>query len=403
MRTNLVGLTGLSALVTALTAACATEDGVDTDTGPAETVEQDATKAAKPCTPGQVFVQGASIKGKTTWDKCEVVLLESATVPKGSTLTIRPGVTVKGNFIVDPTNQGSGFGVVTLNIEGVLKVAGTKEKPVTFTSLKEDRGWGGIVIKSKGNSMKNVVIENAYIGVDILNGGGIHVTDAVIESRELGNDGSWAGIHAQQDVEATFERTLVKGFYDGLYLENAEKFVMEDSVIRNNYVGVQIDGANQDTSCKAAPAPPPSRWLDPVITHTDIVENSRQGVVISGSDVFIQISKSNLVNNGEEALVIEGAALAPKSFFRENNVYNNNVDQKGAEVRTVHHDGTIDISQNYWKEISDPELSANWARQCNGQITFTGFSPTLIRDAGPRAQASLPAAVKNGCFKHAAK
>ena len=95
-------------------------------------------------------------------------------------------------------------------------------------------------------------------------------------------------------------------------------------------------------------------------------------------------------------------ALAPESFFRENNVYGNNGDA-GQEVNTVHREGTIDISENYWKEISDPELSANWNRPCNGAIIFTGFAPTLIRDAGPRNQDTLAPGVKDGCFKHAAE
>ncbi|HVH43831.1 MAG TPA: right-handed parallel beta-helix repeat-containing protein [Labilithrix sp.] len=350
----------------------------------------------KPCTPGQLFVQGAKIEGETTWDKCEVVILESATVPAGSTLTIKPGVTVKGNYI-DAQSPNSGFGTVSLNVEGLLQVVGTKEAPVAFTSFKPDRGWSGIVIKSKGNSMRNVVIEKANIGVDIPNGGNVVVTDSLIEGVTMQGTQSAAGIRAQQDVEATFTRALVKGFQRGLHLANAQKMLVEDSVIRNNGVGVQIDGANPQWSCGSAPQPP--RWHDPVISHSDIVENSAQGVLVNGSDVLVQISKSNLVNNKQEALLIQGAALAPESFFRENNVYDNR-NAEGREVRTLHRQGAIDISRNYWKEISDPELSANWARDCNGQITFTGFAPTLIRDAGPREQDSLAPGVKEGCFKH---
>ena len=353
----------------------------------------------KPCTPGQLFVQGAKIEGNTTWDKCEVVVLESATVPEGSTLTIQPGVTVKGNYI-DPQNPNSGFGTVSLKIEGLLQAAGTKDAPIAFTSFKQDRGWGGLVIKSKGNSMKNVVIEKANVAVDIPNGGNVVVTDSLIEGVTMQNQRSAAGIRAQQDVEATFTRALVKGFELGLHLANAQKMVIEDSVIRNNQIGVEIDGANPQSSCGSAPQPP--RWHDPIITHSDIVENEAQGVFINGSDVLVQISKSNLVNNKQQALLIYGAALAPESFFRENNVYGNNNDA-GQEVMTMHRQGAIDISQNYWKEISDPELSANWTRPCNGQVTFTGFAPTIIRDAGPREQDSLAPGVKEGCFKHAAE
>lgn len=352
----------------------------------------------KPCTPGQLYVQGAKIEGNTTWDQCEVIVLESATIVEGATLTVRPGVTVKGNYI-DADTPTSGFGTVTITVEGLLQVAGTPQAPVVFTSLKADRGWRGLVIKSKGNSMKNVVIENARYGVDIPSGGNITVTDSLIQGASMQGNRSDAGIRAQQDVEATFTRALVKGFVSGLHLANAQKMVIEDSVIRENRIGVQVDGANARTSCRSAPAP--ARWHDPVIVHTDIVENEAQGVFINGSDVLVQISKSNLVNNKGHALLINGAALADESFFRENNVYDNN--SGTSEVRTLHDSGTLDISQNYWKEISDPELSANWERQCNGAITFTGFAPSVIRDAGPRNQDTLVPGVREGCFKHTAQ
>ena len=350
------------------------------------------------CSPGQLFVQGAKIEGDVTWDKCEVVLLESATVTAGSTLTIQPGVQIKGNYI-DQQNPASGFGTVSLNVEGRLQGAGTAQNPIVFTSFKQDRGWGGIVVKSAGNTLKNVVIEKANIGVDIPNGGNIVVTDSLIQGVTMQNQRSTAGIRAQQDVDATFTRALVKGFQRGLHLANAQKMTIEDSVIRENQIGVQVDGQNAVSGCSNVS--PPQRWHDPIITHSDIVQNEAQGVFINGSDVLVQISKSNLVKNGQQGLLIYGAALNPQSFFRENNVYDN---ANGAqEVMSVHRSGTLDISQNYWKEISDPELSANWQIACGGTITFTGFAPTVIADAGPRNQDSLAPGVKEGCFKHAAQ
>lgn len=347
--------------------------------------------------PGQLFVQGAKIEGNVTWDKCEVVLLESTTVTAGSTLTIQPGVQVKGNFL-DPNNNNQ-FGNVTLAIEGLLQGNGTAAAPISFTSFKADRGWGGIAIKSKGNSLEHVVVERANTAVDVQAGGNIVVTDSLIQGVTISGQQSSAGILAAQDVEATFSRALVKGFQRGLHLANAQKMIIEDSVIRENGIGVQVDGLNPMQGCGSPPNV--QRWHDPVILHSDIVDNTQFGVLINGADVLVQISKSNLVGNKQGALQIWGAGLNPESYFRENNVYGN---ANGAgEVLTYHRTGVIDISKNYWKEISDPELSANWTIGCRGQITFTGFSPTLISDAGPRNQTSLDPGVKDGCYKHAAQ
>lgn len=352
----------------------------------------------KPCKQEQLFVQGATIEGDTTWDQCEVILLESATVPEGSTLTIKPGVTVKGNYI-DVQNPDSAFGTVSLTVQGLLQVAGTQKAPVAFTSFKEDRGWGGIVLRSNGNSMKNVVIEKANIGIDVPNGGNVTVTDSLIQGVTLNRTRPEAGIRAQQNVEATFTRALVKGFRRGLYLANAQKMIIEDSVIRENLVGVYIEGQNPTTTCSYPPVTP-ARYHDPIITHSDIIENASHGVHVVGSDVLVQISKSNLVNNTGRAIAIEGSNLAPESFFRENNVFDNN-QGKGQEVHSYHRRGTLDISKNYWKEISDPELSQNWRRECDGAITFTGFAPKPIEDAGPRERESLPTPVQEGCYKSA--
>lgn len=191
----------------------------------------------------------------------------------------------------------------------------------------------------------------------------------------------------------------MKGYQIGLHLANAQKMVIEDSVIRENNIGVQVDGLSPTRSC--GNPPPVQRWHDPIILHSDIVNNEATGVLINGADVLVQISKSNLVGNKGGALQIWGAGLNPESFVRENNVYDNATGAQ--EVVTFHRQGVIDLSQNYWKEISDPELSANWQRACNGEVTFTGFSPTVIRDAGPRNQDSLAPGVKEGCHKHPAQ
>ena len=68
------------------------------------------------------------------------------------------------------------------------------------------------------------------------------------------------------------------------------------------------------------------------------------------------------------------------------------------QVRSYHRSGTVDISQNYWEDISDPALSANWDASCNGNISFTGFHP-LPLDVGPRLE-TLVDDVKQECLHY---
>lgn len=361
----------------------------------------------KPCKAGSgpLYVQGASIAGNVEWDRCEVVLLEQSVVKADATLTVKPGVTVKGNYVAFPQDQNNRFGFVGLTVEGLLQVAGTPKDPVAFTSLKSDRGWGGLTFKSEGNSMRNVVIERASVAVDIQTGGSVDVSDSYLEGVTIDNQQSVAGIRAGGEVSAKFERAVVKGFTSGLHLNQARHFEITDAVIKENLTGVRVDGAGGAVaSCGSPPAI--TTWRDPVITHSDIVDNVEYGILIAGNDALVQVSLSNLIGNGYSGLEIQGLAIAPDSFFKQNNIFDNGVTGAGDnfDLRTYHRQGTLNVEGNYWKDISDPELSGNWARPCGNSspISFTGFAPVPVEGAGPR-QAELTPRVKDQCVDVAAR
>lgn len=361
----------------------------------------------KPCEAGSgpLYVQGASIEGNVEWNRCDVVLLEQSTVMPGATLTVKPGVTVKGNYVAFPQNQNDRFGFVGLSVEGLLQVAGTPENPVAFTSLKADRGWGGLSFKSTGNSMQNVVVERARVAVDIQTGGSVDVSDSYLEGVTIDGQQSTAGIRAGGEVSAKFERAVVKGFQNGLHLDQARHFEITDAVIKQNATGVRVDGAGGAvTSCGSPPTI--TTWRDPIITHSDIVDNTQFGILIAGNDALVQVSLSNLIGNGNSGLEVQGLSIAPESFFKQNNMFGNGVTTAGDEIdlRTYHRRGTLNVEANYWKDISDPELSGNWARPCgnNSPLSFTGFAPEPVPGAGPRAEVLTPR-VKDECVDVAAR
>lgn len=345
----------------------------------------------RPCTNQTLYVQGSQINEDTTWDKCEVVMLEPLTVAKEKTLTVKPGVVVKGNYLGSDT-----FGTVTLTMEGTLQAAGTREHPIAFTSFKADRGWGGIVLRTKGNTISNAFIEKANVGVRIESKAGGTITDTVLEGSFKSGSNTLigaTGISAGSDAEAIFTRALVKGFNEGLTLSNSQKLIVEDSVIRDNGTGVRINGSNPLTQCYSAPIP--AVWRDPIFTHTDITANGT-GLIIAGSDVFVQVTQCNIINNKGAGIEIRGGALHPDSFIRQNNIFGNN--GTSWQVRTYHQTGTLDLSSNYWVHISDPELSNMRRSDCNGTISFTGFHPVPVTDVGPR-QDLIKDEVKDACWK----
>jgi hypothetical protein len=334
-----------------------------------------------PCKAGTVYIQGAMIDADTTWDACETVLLENATVAQGKTLTIKPGVNVKGNFIGQPP-----YGSVQLTVNGTLQAAGTKDHPIAFTAYKDTFGWGGLALVGPSHSVAHAYIEKANVAVTLGTGTTGSLTDVVLEGGLVQNVMPRAGVSGGANARVTFDRALVKGFQIGLHLANSEFIHIEDSVVRANNIGVQVDGENPSQSCGTNP-PAPARWRDPVFLHSDIVDNKQGGVLINGSDVLIQISASNIVKNGGYGVFIAGRNLNPMSFLRNNNIHGNA--QPGQpQVLSFHWAGTggvLDISGNFWNAVSDPELSQSWRLGCNGQRTSTGFSPTPVV-AGPRVE-----------------
>jgi hypothetical protein len=330
----------------------------------------------RPCSDGQLFLQGGSIDEDTTWDVCEVVLLEPTVVAEDAILTVRPGVEVKGNYL------GSGtFGNVVLDVRGTLQAAGTSEHPINFTSFVADRGWGGIRLGSPSNTLSHVYIDRAQVAVDIAQGAGGRIADAVIQGIDPENL-QGIGVRTGADVTAHFERAVVKEFSTGLHLVNAQRLEVEDSVIRDNRDGVLVDGTGHTTSCGNPPATPVFR--DPRFVHTDIVDNQRHGILVRGHDVLVQVEKSNIVGNGGPGFELRGRGMHPESFIRTTNLHGNN--NGGRQVISFHRSGTLDLSGNYWVHISDPELGQSFQMSCTGEFTFTGFAPVEIADAGPRLE-----------------
>jgi hypothetical protein len=334
-----------------------------------------------PCKADTLYVQGAVIDADTTWDACETVLLENATVAQGRTLTIKPGVNVKGNFIGQAP-----FGNVQLTVNGTLQAAGTKEHPIAFTAFKKDFGWGGLNLVGPSHSISHAYIEKANVAVTLGNASSATLNDIVLEGGAMQGREPQAGVLGAEGTKATFDRALVKGFRIGLHLQNSEFIHVEDSVVRANGIGVQVDGATPQTGCSASPPAPP-QWRDPVFLHSDIVENGAGGILINGSDVLIQVSSSNIIKNGSYGVEIRGQSLNPMSFIKNNNIHDN-ATPGAAQVRSYHWSGggVLDISGNFWNAVSDPELSASWQIACNGTRTFTGFSPTKHTTAGPRVE-----------------
>ncbi|MBL0049086.1 MAG: hypothetical protein IPP32_13460 [Bacteroidetes bacterium] len=128
-------------------------NGCKKDESTTETPE-DTTPA---CTPTVVEVT-TNISSPTTWDPCHIYVINASSIDVSSTLTIQAGTIIKfKNNVFD--------NAITVSATGQINAVGTADKPIVFTSFKDDanggdtngdgttstpaRGdWGGIVMNT---------------------------------------------------------------------------------------------------------------------------------------------------------------------------------------------------------------------------------------------------------------
>ena len=123
------------------------------------------TNAVVANTKSVINLTGATVSANATWPKignAAYVLDNDISIPTGVTLTIAPGVVVKGEYGAYPDSR--------LEISGRLLAHGTAEAPIVFTSLRDDTvggdsnndgsgsspaagDWGGLYFENSSNSV----------------------------------------------------------------------------------------------------------------------------------------------------------------------------------------------------------------------------------------------------------
>jgi hypothetical protein len=87
-----------------------------------------------PCTPVIVLVS-TGISSPTTWNACNIYVIDALGISVSSTLTIEPGTVIK-------FKDNVGDNAILVSASGRIIAEGTAEKPVVFTSVKDDAHGG---------------------------------------------------------------------------------------------------------------------------------------------------------------------------------------------------------------------------------------------------------------------
>ncbi|MDF1535359.1 MAG: NosD domain-containing protein [bacterium] len=151
------------------------------------------------------------VSGETTWEG-DVLIDGVVIVTQTGILTVRAGTTVR---FVPRDDDSDGIGDSELRVEGELKVQGTPDDPVLFTSAAaapEPADWKYVMVNhAHGVSMANSVIEYAYSGVQV------HYTRGV-----------FTGLTARHNVDGFRFSTAQVSLTGSLLIENENGIRFEE-------------------------------------------------------------------------------------------------------------------------------------------------------------------------------
>ncbi len=276
------------------------------------------------------------------------------TIPAGVTLEIRPGTEVR--FTRRDTN-GDGIGENEMFIQGVLKVLGTAEQPVRFTSAEADPipgDWGAInmMVTEEANLLEHCLVEYGYRGFH-----------AHFASASLKNSVFTRNLRGLQFQESTvvMDGCLVENNFNGMQFRNSEvrlsatrvldnhwgircvysELTMRDCQVTGNLVnGVNLRDSNLDAETLLVAGNRKGIYLQRshgILQKSRIRDNSEHGILLEDSDVVVV--GNLIVGNGRAGVRWQNSL----GRLRDNLLAGN-----GEYALVNEGEGTVDARSNWW-------------------------------------------------------
>ena len=263
------------------------------------------------------FTAGAAvITADTVWQG-EVKVSEDVLVPKGITLTIRPGTKIKVTAAESTKTDPEYLSPLTeITIRGHLKVEGTELSPVEFSGEEEKPGsWAGIIVDKGTATLLACRVKDAETALYVLDGKlrmngsllqhnryglvaqGNEAEVALNDSRITGND---YGLFSFQGAQLISERSQVSGnrkkdthsasaktFEPGIKLDNSAQIPVsrryQDEALRGDTVWqgrVEVNGVIR--------VPEGSRLIIMPGTIVEFLKKDSAGAGIGANGLMIQ-------------------------------------------------------------------------------------------------------------------
>ena len=325
---------------------------------------------------GEIILEGESGPKKTSsitrWGTIhkdevwsgEVFIPGMVEIPKGVTLTIKPGTVVKFKHSRDYKNPGRGHLLVS---GGVLKAIGTPEEPIWFTSDSEkpiNGDWEGIAIEDSNdeNIIKYAIVECAFIGVRFWTSSGTLANSIV----------RWItaeGIYMERSDVVIEDNTIYGTGYNGIAMEQ-----FNDVVIKNNKI---IDNQGSGIHGEATKA----------LVENNIVRNSRLGITFD--DLCEAVLRNNLIEDiRDEALhfylnctgelysnEIRNSGIGIASFSSRLVASNNDIYNNNENIEIIGSMQEADLRENWWGSTNKTDI-----KEKIHSDTEISFEPFLLEE-----------------------
>lgn len=311
----------------------------------------------------QIYRGEQTLFEDTVWSG-EILIDGILTVAAGVTLEIRPGSRV--SFTRFDSN-GDGIGEHEIFTQGTLRVLGTEEEPVLFTSAEEiprPGDWGTInmMVSETENLLQYSIVEYGYRGFHA------HFSRARLQNSTFRNNMRGAQFQESQvvidgcrfldnnngvqfrDSKVTLSGSFISGNQWGLRCVYSD-LIMTDNVIENNLVnGVNIRDGKINAQGNRIVNNRRGLYLqrsEGRVVGNDLSGNSEHGIFLENSNV--EVVDNRLAENGRAGVRwLNSKGRLARNLIADNGVYG------------LINDGTTAVSarNNWWGTIDPADIVA---------------------------------------------